>query len=691
MTMLTTKRHTVAVRATALLGAFLTLAGALAAPAAAEMPPAATEAAAPAAPAGDAAAAGPVAPAANVIYDARAWAGYETYSTDGDRSLLYPYQSLDDTAVLGLDLLYLTPGFGTLRLEADWAGQDSNTVEVEYNHGADLDLKVDRRAFTHAREHRAPVADSTSVAKIKGLDEDPGATYRDDLTQSNASVRYRIPNYPAHLRASGRIATHKGTQQMGAFTRNCTTSTCHVNVRSRELDQETQDYTLGLDAHVGPVDVAYTHAAQTYRDTAPDPIVFSGGVRDGPPAGFYPHDVNPDLRSFSDSLSMNTALANRVVLSLNYTGGEQENESGGVTTRTRTGGGQVSWRPAAKAFFLGRYQYDELRTAALSAHATDLRNENNALHAEEGFNHQHALDPESTRHTGELTGTFTPLSKLDLSARLRYRSLSRYAILEKEGDAFVDESKHTTSTLAAVSGRYRPGQALAFDGSFGWEWTDGPVYAIETTGVYRYGLGATWTPAPIFLLRASWQGYRGKNDDAEALRQAYAAEPTVPADPERTISGDALMLTASFVPAPEFTLTASWGLTDNGVEQDMIFGSPDVPANSFLSADTPWNCSTNLASLRARWAATKRLALTAEGLWIDSLEKYSPTFPLGAGLEKYGTVDFTKLMGSLAAELRLSDMVGLTLSGFWARYEDHADSAGDGTVEGAYASVDVRW
>lgn len=638
-------------------------------------------------------------PAGDRIFETRLDAGYRIFDIDDDRSLLFPYDPLKDGPILGFDLLYLRPEIGTLKLEAGYLDPDSWQAGAQYNHGADFDVRADTRAQTHARDHIGPAprvrVDSPSPAgmDVDGFDADPGRAYRDERRESTAAVKFRAPGYPAHVRASGRIGTLQGQQQMRYFFRSCSAHICHMGSRTREIDQVTREYTLGLDTHAGPVDLAYSHAVQTFRDNAADPVVAVGDLSGGRPAGNYTHDVNPDLRSFNDSLRLNTNLTNRAVLSLNYAGGEQENQTSDISRRTRTAGAILSWRPAASAFVVGRYAYDDERPGDLGAAARALREARNTAHAGRGVTHQHVVEPGRMRHTSELAARFSPIARADINARVRYRTLSRSVILEREGTAYFNEAGTTRSTLAGLDARYRIIPALTFDATLGREWTDGPVYAVETTGVARYGIGATWTPAPVLFLRASWQGFRGENDDADALQSAYARPPTAPWDPERTVSGDAFSAAASFVPAPEFTLTASWSLTKNGVEQDMVFGGPD-PANpgySYFSPDTSWRGRSQVANLRARWAATRRLTLTAEGMVIESLESYAPTFAAGEGFEELSRVEFIKLFGSLQADIRLTDAVGLTLSAIWTRYDDQADDAGDGTVAGALVAVDVRW
>jgi hypothetical protein len=340
---------------------------------------------------------------------------------------------------------------------------------------------------------------------------------------------------------------------------------------------------------------------------------------------------------------------------------------------------------------LGRYAYDEQRAVDVGALARELIDANNANHATNGYGHQHVAEPERTRHTGELAARFSPLETVELGPRVRYRELTRRAIRELEGEVYVGEPGTTRSTLVSLDGRWRPVRTLTFDATFGHEWTDDPAYATETTRASRYELTGTWTPSPVWLLRAAWQVVRGTNDDADALAFGYAEKPDW-ADPERTVDADAVSLMASFTPVAAFTLTATWSFAENGIEQDMIFGAPaGGAAYSFFSPDTSWSGHYQIADLRARWAATKRLTLTAEGIWVDSLESYAPDFAKDQYLEDISRVEFTKVLASLEAEVRLTDAMALNLAAFWADYDDQTDEGGDATATGLLASLGYRW
>lgn len=633
------------------------------------------------------------------IFTTRALAGYRYADSEDNRAFLQPYDPLESGPVFGFDLFYLTPSFGTLTVEAGYRDTDDWEAGLDYGHGADVDFQVRTQKFTHARDHQTLPEEYKSTGSHgafdgESSDADASETYADTLENTQVSLKVRAPGYPAHFRASGRVYEHTGTQQITYFFRSCSTDVCHVNSRTRTLDQVTQEYTLGVDAHAGPIDVAYNRTFLTFRDRADDPVDAFGNMAYKPgqssAAGDYTHDVNPDRKSFKDSVKLNSNLANRMVFSLAYNRQEQENETSGITRGDQSAALEVSYHLTPRLFAAAHLDYQQERTLALSDAAEATRVTNNAQHITSGYSHQHVVKPRSDRWGGEVALRYVPRTGAMVRLRAGHRVNERYAIINKKNGVWDDSSTTTGTTSTTLDGQWRFGRDLTLDGTLGQEWTADPAYATETTSLTRYGLGATWAPTPAFSLRTSYLGYSGKNDDAEAIQTAYAKLVTEDENFSRSVSGNAVSLAATFAPGPTLTFTAAYTFSDNGIEQDMRFGSLPDSTFTYVSPDTEWSGRTQVADLRAAWSASKRLKFTGEAVWVDGHESYDPNFSADADLEELGTAEIAKIYTSLGAEVSVSKAVCLTLIGFWTVYDDKQDDEGDGNALGILATIDVR-
>ncbi|MHB8835628.1 MAG: hypothetical protein ACYC9Y_07960 [Candidatus Methylomirabilia bacterium] len=628
-------------------------------------------------------------------------AGYTGANVEDNRTFVQPYDPLESGAVLGLDLNYLSPSFGTFSLESAFRGSDDWNAALDYGRAAAVDINVQSRTFTHARAH-TELPEDYEVANFAagGLigeshDANPGAQYADTLSDTRASVKVRVPGYPAHLSASGRVYRHQGNQQMIYFFRSCSTEVCHVKSQTRTLDQVTREYALGADAHAGPIDIVYSRTFSTFRDDARDPVAAFGDLSYTPAqsskAGDYSHDVNPDLRSFRDEVKINTNLANRGVVSLAYTRQEQENETSGITRGDQHAALDASYLVRPLLFAVVHLNYDGERTLDLSAKARATRDKDSEFHIKNGQSHFHAVEPEYERWSGEVGLRLVPRSGAKFLLRGGYRTNKRVSVIYKTGGVWDDDPNISRTTHAALDGKWRFGRVLDLDGTLAQEWTTDPAYAIEATSLTRYGLGAAWAPDTVFSLRLGYAGYSGTNDDEAALERGYAKLAKIDEGFSRKVTGNAVNLLASLTPAPAFTLTAAYSWSDNGIEQDLRFGGPSGGTLSYVSEDTAWSGTTQVANLRAIWAATSRLKLTGEGTWVSGRESYAPDFAADADLKEFGTGEFTKLYAALGAEISVTKTLGCTLTGFWSAYDDRQDEKGDGHALGMLAAIDVRW
>ncbi len=643
---------------------------------------------------------------ADQIFSVQGDAGYRFVDVKDNPAFLGPYDPLKNSPVFDLGLLYLTPSFGMATVEAGFLGADSWNANLGYNHGADVAVTVNGQKTYRAQNHlgvppdtKAPQAAMTVITDDQALGKDNFTTRQD----TSVALRVRVPGYPAHVRANGRISTLRGDQELIYFGRSCGTSGpaagCHIDSKKRALDQETKEYLLGADVHLGPVDLAYSHAATTFRDLASDPTDPYGTMNKPPtyttflPAGSYPHNVNPDVKSFTDLVKLNTNLTNRMVLAMTYERTENKNEDEDITRGNQRVGANLSYTISPALFLVARYNYDEEKTLHISAAAEKERIHINEYHAGTYVqSHRHAVRPWQKAHTEEIVLRYAPVSRWDISATVRQRNLEREEVyLEDENGQFPEKAEKSSTTHAGLSTNFRVTPGLKLDALLGYEWTSTPAYAVDTTNLLRYSLGAVWTPAPILTLQAFIHGFHGKNDDAESLQESYLKIESWYPGFERTVDGKNYTLMAALTPEKTLTFTAAYSLTDNDIEQDMLFGSAATnnTANAYISRDTDWVGRAQVLNLRAAWGATSRLTVTAEGMWMDGTEYYEPDFAKSADLKEFGTVDLTKLLASLKAEYSFTEQFGLTLSGFWATFNSN-DDAEDGRVVGGYATVVVK-
>jgi hypothetical protein len=342
--------------------------------------------------------------------------------TDGDRTFIRPYDPMDSNAIVDFYFLNIRPGGRSLEVEGSFKDDQDWSAGAEYTHGADFSIGVRAQDFFHALEHKdfAPSFETPNPAfgsvHVEGTDADPPSKeYYSDFSEVTGEFKLRIPSYPAHISGDARLYKKQGPNQMRYFFRTCSTHICHTNARTREIDQETQEYNVGFDAHVGFVDVAYKRNFLNFEDKADDPVDYFGNFVMGRfMPGMYPHHINPETQSYADELRINTNLTNKAVLALHYIGGQSENTDSDITEDNQRFVANLSYTPGSRHFISARYIYTNLETSDVSAEVAAVRETIGD-----------AVEPGTKENAGEVTYRYHFGPGSDVHAHVRYTDIDR--------------------------------------------------------------------------------------------------------------------------------------------------------------------------------------------------------------------------------------------------------------------------
>ena len=565
--------------------------------------------------------------------------------------------------------------------------------------------------FTHAREHEALPRDYEVRNRPHGSefmgeseDADPGAEYADTLYNTQASLKVRVPGLSRRTsRASGRVFEHKGSQQMIYFFRSCSTELCHVNSRTRTLDQVTQEYT---PRRRRPRRSAST-SLRPHLPHVPRP-------RAGPRRRFRRHHVpagavlpgrrlrprrqpRPALASRTPC-RLNTNLTNRAVVSLAYARQEQENETSGITRGDQRAALEASYLVVPGLFAVAHLDYERERTLELSDEARALRVKNNESTSRAARPTSTPCKPEYDRAGAATLGLrIVPRAGALFHLRAGTASTSAPRSCSRSGDSWDDGPQTSATTLAALDGRWRFGRGARARRHA--RRRSGPrtrPTRSRARASPATGSGATWTPGPRpHSVRARLRGIprqeRRRGSPREGLREAQRS--TDEGFSRDQVDGNAVNVLAAYTPAPAFTLTAAYTYCGQRHRAGHDVRDARRPAKlGYLSPDTTWSGRTQVANLRAVWAATERLKLTAEGVWVSGRESYDPNFAADADLEELGTVEFTKLLRLAGGRDPPHQGRRPDADGFLDRVTTTTqEEEGDGHALGILAAIDVRW
>ena len=148
--------------------------------------------------------------------------------------------------------------------------------------------------------------------------KDPHEKYGIKVGMSNLLLRFKTPDFPAHLYFEGNFVDKDGTAEQMFYhqfldrTKNTRTS------ERRDIDLLTSVYTVGANSHLGPVEADLSHSEKRFDVSGDRVLVDRFDATAGTPsrtAGDYFHNLIPELKSSTNTLKLHTSYTGGLVAS----------------------------------------------------------------------------------------------------------------------------------------------------------------------------------------------------------------------------------------------------------------------------------------------------------------------------------------------------------------------------------------
>lgn len=173
-------------------------------------------------------------------------------------------------------------------------------------------------------------------------------------------LRFKTPNFPLHVYAEGEAVHRKGLQQLrflggsassngrkpGAPSTAPDYASGRVRVTEpREIDQNSNEFALGTNAHLGPVELDLSHKVRKFENNVAAPTydyeVTSGGTVNSV------HHVIPELKATTNTVRIHTSHTGRIFASATYSKIDKSNEYSSAESSNSMAYGELSWLPVA--------------------------------------------------------------------------------------------------------------------------------------------------------------------------------------------------------------------------------------------------------------------------------------------------------------------------------------------------------
>jgi len=143
----------------------------------------------------------------------------------------------------------------------------------------------------------------------------PNGYYSLKHTLYDLRLRLKAPGYPFHIFGRYFGYHQDGTFQQRYLIGDFTTSTMTIYSIKRKINKKTDTFTVGTNAHLGPLEVEYAFRYKEFHPSAQTTISDSSGI----------HNVLPKLRTTAHSIRFHTSYTGRVVASFTLQTSEEEN------------------------------------------------------------------------------------------------------------------------------------------------------------------------------------------------------------------------------------------------------------------------------------------------------------------------------------------------------------------------------
>lgn len=532
--------------------------------------------------------------------------------------------------------------------------------------------------------------------------QDPPADYGVSVTQDRADFRYRLHNYPLHLNLGYWRLVRKGTIQQRFADTSFEGTPNTIYAQARGIQHQTHQGRLGLDAHLGPVDVIYDFKVRVFDNRNATPVASYAARNDiaGNPervGGVYQHDDTPDSRFISHTLKLHSSMTGGIVGSASYCIEERENFSR-LTDTTGVKHSKVYLQNAA-----GDLVYTPAKeySAALKYRRQELDHGNRGPVLSNNF-----VDPvqlvkapiESTKDLVIATLSYRPRRDLSLTGEYRGEFLQRNNVSELPSPTSWALPENSATHSGSLALYYRPVKGARLTANYNYATTDHPSYGASFQQRHEGKLLASYTRNSFWGATANAVIRREQNNEVERFLVNFPLEPLVylpyplTSRERRTENAN---LGVWCTPIARLTVGANYAYLQSRVDQAVLFTGVLFGSE----ADSVFTSRSHVLGVNASYSPYDKLDLSLMLQQVRSESAFEPeNTAFSATSDTTGIREISRqntVITALSARteyrftLELSGMLDYTLRDY--NEKNPAFDAGNGTVHVVVASVAAKW
>jgi hypothetical protein len=633
----------------------------------------------------------------------------------GGRAAEYDYLHSGVTAGAHLNSLGPKLKYG---VEGTYLNDEDYHGDLLFDYKGYYRLHLRAESLFHNLEHERLFAPDFSSGDAFGnqanyvrSEPSPTGGYGVRVKQELADLRLKPGDYPIHLNLGYWRLVREGKSQF-RFSDHAfegppltTPPTIYSNTiysRTREVDRLTQEGNIGLDTHIGPMDLIYTFQIRQFEELKDIPRnnyigrvdVANTLVRS---AGLQQHNENPDSRFMAHTVKLHTSLSGGITGAVSYSYGKRDNRSGLTDIK---GADQVS---ATLQNIAGDFTYTPCRqfSAAIKYRRQEVDTDTPGFLVS-AFAAPSAIVPvrpalDSRKETITVSLSLRPLTLLTIKGEYTGEFLHRDNLNNGPSELSWELPENSAIHRGSLTFLSRPIKGVRLKALYSYATEDHPSYGSSPAEKHEGQLLATYTGGARWGATASYRAFRESNDEIMRETINFPLSPLTftpfPTPLSRDRKGNNATLTLWATPIERLTLTGSYGLLRTSTDQQALLSSitPGVLNN------TDFTSQAQIYGLNAAYNINERLDISLALQQIRSFAEFAPAPDVIPAVgNTFGVMDISRLKTvesalSARAEYHINRNVRCLLDYTYRDYDEKTSSLFDGTVQTVMVYISAKW
>ncbi|TAN38056.1 MAG: hypothetical protein EPN25_14505 [Nitrospirae bacterium] len=453
------------------------------------------------------------------------------------------------------------------------------------------------RGLFHNLDQRTLV-DLNPATASPGVDNsrDAGVNYGIKRTMSNVFLRFKTRDFPLHVYIDGSHTTREGSQQQRFLLGSGSNNSIIRTSQARDVDWKTQNIVLGLNSHLGPVEVDLSHAEKRL-DVGGTNVFFDtySAVTAAPAraAGEYPHNLIPELKGSTNTLKLHTSYTGSLVASATFSQQDRENQSSGTKSKYFIGAGELIWTATPRLVMVLKYRHKDIDIEnPETVTITDRLNPSNT--------YTYPVEPSVTSVSDTITGIvrYRPVTGVAFKAEYSHDDIKR-----NHADT-IKVAESTQKNTASLSSDIRLIRGVQLTAKYIHQQNDDPAYNVYPDRSDEGRISLSWSPLPFVSAHVNYSQIKEKRSNLHFLE----TNGTITGGDHRDVSRDRLLGVLTVGLLRNLTVTGSYSYMHSKIQQDIEYHN--ATGAPFIDPLVPYKDRVHSYSLDAAYSPSTAIIVT---------------------------------------------------------------------------------